>query len=289
MVPSMVSFRRAASELQQRWIAEQGHALGPSQTRLAMPEAEARLWNFLTPGVGALVRSEYERNRFVRDQASKKLFGYPRLFDNTLSSQPLCFNLLGELALDTNLATKVFATLYPHDVLRVQEIRFEYSPGRREARYLGNRTAADAFVVHTTPTGGRGFLAIETKYVETMASDNLWDEERYGSKAAQADAWLYGPPTDARLSQVTLDHLLALSMLHSGDGWERGRFLYVSPAANAPCQAAAVDYAATLNANGRETFAAPTLEKIHAAIAATCRKPWVEAFHRRYLDGMGFA
>ena len=88
--------RTKARLLQERRAASRGLLQGPSSTRLAMPAAKEELWNFLTPGIGALVRAEYERNTFVRDEASKKLFGYPRLFDNLLSSQPLCFNLLGE-------------------------------------------------------------------------------------------------------------------------------------------------------------------------------------------------
>ena len=278
------SFRATAGLLQQRWAKSKGYPSGPSPTRLAMPAAEAQLSNFLTPAIGALVRCEYERNTHVRDEASKKLFGHPRLFDNLLSSQPMCFNLFGELALDINLATTVFRRLFPDDVDQVQEIRFEYSPGRRNPRYLGNRTAADAIVIHTTPTGGRGFIAIETKYVEDLSGPSQWDEGRYGAKANQADGWTAGPPTTGRLSQITLDHLLALSMLLANDGWERGRFAFVYPEPNAACATAAKDYIDTLNAKGRATFTAVTIEQVHDAISRSTRKPWVDEFHRRYLD-----
>ncbi|QDG52136.1 hypothetical protein FIV42_15710 [Persicimonas caeni] len=35
----------------------------------------------------------------------------PRIFNNLLSSQPLCFNLFGELQQNLELATEVFRTL----------------------------------------------------------------------------------------------------------------------------------------------------------------------------------
>ena len=161
----------------------------------------------------------------------------------------------------------------------MQEVRFRYSPGRRDPRYLGNRTAADAFVVHTTPSGGRGFVAIETKYVENLAGPGLWDQARYGKLATKTNAWLNVPPTDERRSQVALDHLLALSMLVANDGWGAvGSFSSIRPAtghAPRPLQT----YAASLSPTGSGTFTGLTLEQVYTAIESSCRRPWVAEFH----------
>jgi hypothetical protein len=279
------TFESTTRQLQELWRVEKGYERGAHPGWLKMPDAEEKGWNFLTPGIRALVRAEYECNRYVKGERSKKLFGYPRLFDNMLSSQPMCFNLLGELALDVELATLVFRRLFPEQVDRVYEIRFEYSPGRRDPRYLTNRSAADALVIHTTPSGGRSFLAIETKYCEGMtASPGVWDASRYESVSTRAKAWKEGPPTAGRLLQITLDHLLALSMLQAKDGWESGLFMFVFPAPNLACANAARDYGATLSPVGAETFRAVTLEEIHAAIGASSKQPWVNDFNRRYLD-----
>ena len=98
-------------ERQARWRERQGHPIGlhrgqPLRTRLLMPDAERQLWNFITPAIGSLVASEYAANVKRRGPA-RKLYGYPRLFDNLLSSQPLAFNLFGELATDLDAATTV--------------------------------------------------------------------------------------------------------------------------------------------------------------------------------------
>lgn len=99
------TFQRRARLLQGLWREERGLPIGrhkgaPLGSRLAMPQAEQELWNFLTPAVGQLVRTEYEHNQRVRSRTQRKVYGYPRLFDDLLSSQPMCFNLFGELALD---------------------------------------------------------------------------------------------------------------------------------------------------------------------------------------------
>ena len=66
-----------------------------------MPDARNSLANFLTPGVRSIVREELEREEAGAGQG--KLYGMPRLVEDLLSSQPLCFNLFGELKLDLRL------------------------------------------------------------------------------------------------------------------------------------------------------------------------------------------
>ena len=86
------------------------------------------------------------------------------MWADLLSSQPMCFNLFGELAADLELATSAARAWWPGRVERVTELRFEWSPGRRDRRYLNSRAAFDAVLTHTTSGRGRGFIGIETKY-----------------------------------------------------------------------------------------------------------------------------
>ena len=58
--------------------------------------------------------------------------GEPRIWNNLLSSQPLCFNLFGELYYDLDLATKFFKKLFPDRVSFVTKIDFEYSSRRNK-------------------------------------------------------------------------------------------------------------------------------------------------------------
>lgn len=92
-----------------------------------------------------------------------------RLWNNLLSSQPLCPNLFGNLKLDLAKATRNFRELLPDFVASAEDIYFEHSPGRGDANFTDDHTAFDVFVCCTTTDGFSGFVAIEVKYSETMA------------------------------------------------------------------------------------------------------------------------
>ena len=67
------------------------------------------------------------------------------MYCNLLSSQPLCFNIFGELKLNLNLATLLFKKIFPNIVDKITNIEFEYSPGRKKDKYLNDGTAFDVF------------------------------------------------------------------------------------------------------------------------------------------------
>jgi hypothetical protein len=102
-----------------------------------------------------------------------------RLFGNALSSVPLCFSLFGPMALDLELATSVFRDLLPGFVHEVEQIIFEHSPGRRNERFLSDRTAFDLAVRVITPDGEPGTIFIEVKYSESMEGPAARMRDRY--------------------------------------------------------------------------------------------------------------
>lgn len=134
-VASDLVFQRQLRRLQSTWREEQGLPIGthrgrPLGSRIALPRpiVELRaddLANYLTPTIRELVHHEVTGMRAEHD----KLYGVPRIFDDLLSSQPLCFNLFGELAADVRAATDVAKLLWPARVAEVTSIEFEHSPG----------------------------------------------------------------------------------------------------------------------------------------------------------------
>jgi len=92
------------------------------------------LANFLTPTIRDVVRAE------VCDpaRARGKLYGKPRIFNDLLSSQPLAFNLFGELQRDLTLASQLVAELTDGRFAEVTSVRFEESPGRSDLKYTGD-------------------------------------------------------------------------------------------------------------------------------------------------------
>lgn len=285
-VPTDNAFQRRARLLQARWRERQGLAIGehrgaPLGSRLVMPDAEERLTNYLTDGIRAVVRRE------VLDPTKRgdRLLGKPRIFNDLLSSQPLCFNLFGELERDLPLATRAFADLTAGRAEHVTAIEFEHSPGRGDARYTGDRSAFDVFVEYRRGPV-RGFLGIEVKYHEGLGDPASKHHPRYDEIAAKcghfaADALdrLKEPP----LQQIWRDHLLAQSIVQARD-YDEGSFVFLHPRDNENCARAVVAYRACLaDTTDPPPFAAWTLEQVTAAIRSAGAGPWIDAFEERYL------
>ena len=110
-------------------------------SRRWLPDAQQELSNYLTGTIREVVRHELERA-----EADGKLFAAPRIHDDLLSSQPLCFNLFGELKADLRVATAFARHLWPDRVDKVTCLELEHSPGRGDPDYLGNRTVFDVYL-----------------------------------------------------------------------------------------------------------------------------------------------
>ncbi len=265
---------------QSLWRAAQGLPMGKLGTLLPTRMAKKTLVNFLDDTVRDVVRAEVEGPK-----AEGKLYGEPRIYNNLLSSQPLCFNLFAHLQQDLDLATRVFARRFPDRVKEVAGVEFEWSPGRRDSRYTGDRTAFDVFVTCNTPSGGKGFVAIEVKYHEDLSGKATGLRKRYCEVAETSGLWNMDDLDDVRESptgQIWRDHLLALSMLQADDSWESGRFVMLAPKDNEPCADAVQKYQELMQDS--ETFAYWPMESFVDDIIEACAGTWIHQFKKRYLN-----
>lgn len=272
--------------LQSSWRVENG--LPPRQdggkargAELPLVYAERTLANYLTPRIRRCVRQE------VLDpgKSKGKLYGKPRIFNHLLSSQPLCFNLFAELRDDPTLASRTLAVMSQGRVADVTAIEFEWSPGRGDDAYTGDRSAFDVYVEFSNAEGRKGFLAIEVKYHENLASRKNEYRKRYDNVAETMGCFR----TDALprlheagpLQQMWRDHLLAGA--HGDvDGFADGIFVFLYPELNTACAAAVAAYETCLT--DTRTFQAWTLDAFVARLMARTGANWVRQFHARYLD-----
>jgi hypothetical protein len=286
-------YQRIFRVRQARWRELAGLPIGdhrgvPLGSRLAMPHARDTLANYLTDNIRSIVRAEVVDG----DRRVGKLYGEPRIFNDLLSSQPMCFNLFGEMALDLALASRVFNALTSGRIERVTRIGFEHSPGRGDAKYTGDRSAFDVFVEYRRTAGKRGFLGIEVKYHENMKDRPGEHRDRYDEIATAMGCFEPGGLTRLRerpLQQVWRDHLLAGSLLLDvGAGYDEGVFVFLYPSENVRCLAAVEAYAACL-LPGCTSFVPWTLEAVVAAVHAARAGAWIGDFAGRYLgmDGTG--
>ncbi len=282
-------FQRRARILQSIWRTEQGYDVGVHSdrkgkrllgSRLVMPWAEETLANYLTDTIREVVRKEV----MDRQKSRGKLFARPRIFNDLLSSQPLCFNLFGELQQDLTLATAVFETLTFGRVGEVSGIEFEYSPGRGDARYTGDNSAFDVYVTFRTAQGVRGFIGIEVKYHENLQGKAAQHRPRYEDVAKVMSCFKRNKLVQLKaqpLQQIWRNHLLAGSLRHA-DNFDDGFFVFLYPKDNQYCANAVRDYRDCLS--NFDTFTDWTLEYVSMAIKRRTQAKWIDSFIDRYLD-----
>ena len=293
------AWRRAARQHQADWREDHGWPAGtqrvskqkgggtrPLGSRVDTDFALEHGVNFLND---ATRRAVVDR---IANPQLHQTFDSTRLYGDLLSSMPMCFNLLGPLWDDPELAAAVthrwFPDLCPSDA-RVS-VGFEWSPGRSDPKWLGDRTAFDA-VLDIELDGERRLVGIETKYHEypiTEAAGRL-PRQRYLEVTERADLfeemeWLdtvWG--TD--LEQVWRDHLLALACQQEAADIIAVRYVLLAPAMNPPWALLAERYTKLLKPEARATFEYVNLDALLDTAADLL--PHAAEFQSRYLDVNG--
>jgi len=240
--------------------------------------------NFLTDNIRKLVTQEV-----LNAKKSGGLIGEPRIWNNLLSSQPLCFNLFGELYFDLSLATEFFKRLFPNQVDKVTAVKFEYSPGRRNTKYLGDHSAFDVFVEYLRGDT-KGFIGIEVKYAESLkeesadkANKNYKDQyatltNNCGLFKPDSVNFLRRPP----LSQIWRDHLLSIA---TKQDYDEGFFVFLFPAKNRHCENGVDNYKKILAFENEEQtgFYPRHLDDFINVLSDIVGAEWSKELKQRYL------
>lgn len=290
-------FRKAARLLQALWLKDRSiepgvHVRGEGADAVIMPlhsnlsaAAAAKGLNFLSPETLAFVQHE------LLMQEDGAAYDVERLLKNSLSSQPMTFNVFAPLAMDLNLATKVFKNLLPEYVHAVHEVKFEHSPGRRISGVaLEDGTAVDAAIKVTDVHGRPGTIFVETKYSEDMAGPAARLRERY-DEISRASG-LFVDPDSPMLRTLALEQLWREHMVCqwvSSKTGESAVFLAIGPRLNRRVMAAFRCYQAELiqdhhEDDNRVPFVPLTLEELFTAIDLAGAKDLAKDLHARYTD-----
>lgn len=277
-------FASNARLLQSIWRTEKGFEFESKKygNFLKLDFAKEEGANFLTYGIFKIVKYEVE-NKHI----DGKVIQEPRIWNNLLSSQPLAFNLFGELKLNKELATTIFKKLYPErNLKRITAIEFEYSPERRSLKYTGDSSAFDVFIKYKTEQDKKGFFGIEVKYAEDLNDEPATHKGTYESISIASGIFdmsninrLKGKP----IQQIWRDHLLTLSLFVTNNDYEIGDFIYLYPSANENCEQGIEKYMQTFNKSKESHFLPLTIEKLTETIKENCSGNWINEFEDRYL------
>jgi hypothetical protein len=258
-----------------------GPAATPVGSRLELAFARDSGVNFVTPGALAAARAR------LAEPEQYQMLKEDRLWADLLSSMPLCFNLFGDLASDSDAGRRSIRTWWPDAPTGEVRVRFEHSPGRRDRTFLGNQSAFDVAFEISTSRDTRAIVGVETKYHEHAVAEAPPKPEalaRYHEVTERSGVFVEGwreriLGTD--LQQIWLDHLLVLAMLqHPSKRWTWGRFVLVYPSGNPSFAAAASRYREILVASA--TFEARPIE--HLLSPGTVADRVAVAVRERYID-----
>jgi len=275
-------FASNARLLQSIWRTEKGYEFDKYGNFLKQDFAKETGANFLTKGIFEIVKFEVE-NKHI----DGKVIQEPRIWNNLLSSQPLAFNLFGELKINKELATIIFNKLYPESKLkRVTAIEFEYSPSRKNSKYTGDSSAFDVFIEYETEENKKGFFGIEVKYAEDLNDEPSTHKNTY--EAISFASGIFEMSNINRLKekpiqQIWRDHLLTLSLFVTNNDYEVGDFIYLYPTENLNCKLAIEEYKKTFKKDIESHFKPLTIERLVELIKKYCSEKWITDFEDRYL------
>lgn len=258
---------------------------------LSHEQAYIQELNFLTPKIREIVKKQIEDN-LIRKGKDVKVIKKDRLYENLLSSQPLAFNLFGELITpDYKLADKVLKKIFPDKIKKVTSIDFEISTCRGDLNYTGDHSAFDVFVTYDG-IKGNGFIGIEVKYAETLLDVPAKFKERYRQVAVQSGKFTVEGITELckmpkSLEQIWRDHLLSVSMVPPiNKDFDEGFFIFLYPKDNLECIKALTRYCNFLKSSSSDHSGIYqlTIEDFVAAIKTETSEEWIRDFEDRYLS-----
>lgn len=288
------AYRAAARLLQNKWREKQGYPVGKSSRNtkygnyIEEKYAREKKVNFLTDNIREQV------DIALKNKEDKSMINESRLWENMLSSQPLCFNIFGELAYDLDLATLFFKMVFSDKIKEVTKIRFEHSNWRENTKYTGDKSAFDVFVEYTSSSETKGFLGIEVKYAESLREESQTKSENiFKAHEAEYRKWtidsifkngnindLKSPP----LSQIWRDHLLAISVIGNRD-YDEGCFIFLYPKKNTQCEKGINKYKELLVSEDIEaTYLCPAyIEDYINTLHKIIHSDWTKDLKERYL------
>lgn len=292
--PATTAWKRLARRRQARWRERRGYPVGaqpyrggdsatPVGSRLGLAFAKTSGANFVTPAALTAARLR------LANPEPHQMISEERLWADLLSSMPLCFNLFGDLSGDDERATLAVGSWWPDVPAGVATTKFEHSPGRRDASFLGNQSAFDVSFHIDTGQRTRAIIGVETKYHEHAKPERIPRPvalNRYAEVTERSGVFVDGwraALVGTELQQIWLDHLLILAMLqHPSGTWRWGRFVLAYPSENPSFARAAAAYGAVLR--DADTFESRTLESLvesPAVLPAATRAAVLERYFER--------
>jgi hypothetical protein len=176
--------------------------------------------NFLTENAIKTV----DQTMTERKKTGAGLMEPNRLYNNLLSSQPLCFNFFGELMVDTDFGLRVLQSWWT-DLTELKKVFFKYAPKKR---FTNNNSAFD--IAFEVAVGDRtGLIGLECKYTDTFSSTE-YDKPTYREIFNKSHSFVanYNDLKSSKFNQLFRNQLIAEALIQNNkyDFVRTGLFCY---------------------------------------------------------------
>jgi hypothetical protein len=245
--------------------------------------------NFISPEALAYARQRVADKKTNADLTIDEF----RLFNNMLSSMPMCFNLFADFraavkgghAAGVTALAAIFASSPIHCV---EDVVVEMIPQPTD-QYIDDKTAWDAAVIYTDPAGRRGLASIETKYTDKLGGNRATKEGRKLDLAKRLG--VFSPDgllwhTENGFDQVARNLLLTLAYADK-HAMAHARNYVLAPRGDDEAPAAVARLKERLAPQYKDSIEMLPLESVverGMACADECLASHLRRFHQRYLD-----
>lgn len=241
--------------------------------------------NFLSPEIFQYAQF---RTQFLKNGETIKDY---RLYNNMLSSQPMCFNLFYPLKKlferDYKRACKVFRNCFPSlNINKVLAVEIEYLP-YPITEYLNDRTAFDAMLLYVSDSGERNILAIETKYVEKLGTNPSSDLSKQIDLVKNSTMFNEDGKKEVSkgFGQLGRNFLLA-EKFRMENRLDKAYAVVIAPEENGSSQMEITDFHGNMNPEFHDRLFFISLQDFIKRInnkPTQAIKNWIELFEKRYL------
>lgn len=167
-------------------------------------EGESNQKNFLMERIFEVAKETIQQRR----DEDRGMIQENRLFNNLLSSQPLCFNFFAPLKLDKKLALQILQRFFP-EVTAVKEITFEFAPLEN---YTDDNSAFDV-AIEVCVGEKTGLIGFECKFTDSFSAP-VYDKPAYKGIFESSSLFRnkYADYIQSRFNQLFRNQLIAESL-----------------------------------------------------------------------------
>lgn len=290
-------FRRKARLLQSYYrtkVLKEPFGVGPNRTSDSpygnmLREGTSTGMNFLDRDIFNYAQEKVSKKKDIKELTIDEF----RLFNNMLSSMPMCFNLFYPFmqALETNSASshETFHAIFSWlPIEKVTFIDIEYIPLPIKD-YINDKTAFDAVILFENEDKQQGIIAIETKYTDKLGT-NVGKKNQKKIEIAEAagiftedalkDIREYGCQQLMRNVLLTESYRLKHQMTYS-------QSIILSPADEPFSDQEVAEFQTLLLPSFQTKIARVTIEDFISAPQSVLNpglRKHLHAFHNRFLD-----